>query len=82
MKASHMLEKCGYKTGGRLTASERHDLPAKDFAGNAKKESYPIPNESHARNALSRVSQFGSPSLKARVGAKVHKKFPGIGKEK
>ena len=35
---------------------------------------------SHARNALSRVSQFGTAELKARVRAKVHKKFPTIGK--
>lgn len=76
------LRKAGYKTGGRLTAAERHRLPAKDFAGSAKDESYPIPDKSHARNALARVSQFGSPALKAKVRAKVHAKFPSIGKGK
>ena len=41
--------------------------------------SYPIPDASHARNALARVSQHGSSSEKAAVRAKVHSKFPSIG---
>ena len=40
--------------------------------------SYPIPDESHARNALARVSQHGSSAEKATVRAKVAAKFPGI----
>jgi hypothetical protein len=62
----------------KLTAKTRNALPSKDFAGPDR--SYPIEDESHARNALSRVSQNGSPAVKAKVRAKVHKKFPGIGK--
>lgn len=62
----------------RLTASDRKALPAKDFAGPDR--SYPIPDVSHARNALSRVSQYGYPELKERVRAAVHRKFPDIGK--
>lgn len=69
------------KRGGRITAAERHRLPASDFAGSAEKESYPIPDKSHARNALARVSQHGSESLKAKVRAKVHAKYPDIGKD-
>jgi hypothetical protein len=65
------------KEGGRLTAAERHALPAKEFA--LPGERYPINDESHARNALARVSQFGSPAEKERVRAKVHRKYPGIG---
>ena len=61
---------------GKLTAKARHALPGKSFAGPDR--SYPIENASHARNALARVSQFGSPELKAKVRAKVHKKYPGI----
>jgi hypothetical protein len=61
-----------------LTAARRHALPASDFAGSAKKESYPIDTTNRARNALARVSQFGSPELKAKVRSKVHAKFPGI----
>ena len=41
--------------------------------------SYPIPDASHARNALARVAQHGSPAEKAEVREKVHEKFPGIG---
>jgi len=62
----------------RLTTLDRKQLPAKDFAGPDR--SYPIPDASHARNALSRVSQYGYPELKERVRAAVHRKFPGIGK--
>lgn len=65
-------------SGGKLTAAKRNALPTSDFAGPDR--SYPINNPSHARNALSRVSQFGTPALKARVRAKVHRKYPGIGK--
>ena len=62
----------------KLTAGKRNALPGKAFAGPDR--SYPINDMSHARNALSRVSQFGTDDLKARVRAKVHKKFPTIGK--
>lgn len=62
----------------KLTAAKRNALPAKTFAGPDR--SYPVNDMSHARNALARVSQFGTDDLKARVRAKVHKKFPTIGK--
>lgn len=68
----------------KLTYSARKSMPKKSFALPSKKEGgkggYPIPDASHARNALSRVSQFGSSSEKATVRAKVHAKFPNIGK--
>lgn len=64
----------------KLTTKARNALPGKDFAGPDR--SYPIQNASHARNALSRVSQHGSPTLKAKVRAKVHAKYPSIGKAK
>lgn len=60
----------------KLNAASRNALPAKDFAGPDR--SYPVEDKSHARNALSRVSQNGSPALKKKVRAKVKKKFPGI----
>jgi len=63
----------------KLTAEQRNRLPEKDFAGPDR--SYPVSDESHARNALARVSQFGTPSLKARVRAKVRAKYPGMGKK-
>lgn len=66
------------KSGGRLTAAERHALPSKDFALAGGR--YPIENASHARNALARVSQHGSAEEKAKVRAAVHRKYPGMGR--
>ncbi len=60
----------------KLTAKKRNALPAKTFAGPDR--SYPIPDASHARNALARASQHAGPDLKAKIRAKVAKKFPGI----
>lgn len=63
----------------KLTSRKRNNLPASDFAGPDR--SYPVNDMSHARNALARVSQFGTADLKARVRAKVRKKFPNIAVE-
>ena len=60
-----------------LTAKARNKLPSKAFALPGGK--YPINDEAHARNALARVSQYGTASEKAKVRAAVHHKFPGIG---
>lgn len=57
-----------------LTTKERKALPAKDFA--LGKGHYPIEDASHARNALARVSQYGTPEEKKKVRAKVHAKYP------
>jgi hypothetical protein len=69
-----------------LNAAERRALPDKDFALPGKGEgpqgkqagSYPIPDEKHARSALSLVSQHGTSKEKAMVRSKVKKKFPNI----
>lgn len=67
-----------------LSSASRKKMPKKEFALPGKKSGgkggYPIPDASHGRNALARVSEFGSSSEKATVRAKVHAKFPGIGK--
>jgi hypothetical protein len=63
----------------KLTTEERKAIPTGEFAGPHR--SYPINDASHARNALSRVSQFGSSALKAKVRAAVHRKYPGIGQK-
>lgn len=65
---------------GLLSTVARKRLPASDFAG--PNRSYPIPDKSHARNALARVSQHGSPAEKQAVRAAVHRRYPGIGKAK
>ena len=61
----------------KLGAAERHALPKKDFALPGGR--YPIEDKAHARNALARVSQHGSPAEKEKVRAAVHRAFPGIG---
>jgi len=71
-----------------LRAAQRKKMPASQFALPGKGEgksgkgagAYPVNDVSHARNALARVSQFGSSSEKAAVRAKVKAKFPNIGK--
>jgi hypothetical protein len=73
----------------KLKMAQRKRLPSSSFALPGKGEgssgkgagSYPIPDKSHARNALARVSQHGSSAEKAKVRAKVRAKFPGIGKD-
>ena len=65
--------------GGHLDAAARHALPRKDFALPGGR--FPINDANHARNALARVSQFGSSEEKAEVRGAVHRKFPGIGKK-
>jgi len=70
----------------KLTYGERKAMPTSEFAVPAKREGgkggYPIPNKSHARNALSRVSAYGTSDEKAKVRAAVHRKFPSIGEKK
>jgi len=68
----------------KLSTATRKKLSSKSFAIPSKKPgsgSYPIPDPGHARNALARVSQHGSPSEKAKVRAMVHRKYPSIGKK-
>lgn len=72
--------------GGKLTAAKRQSMSKSEFALPGKGDgpkgagsgSYPIPDKSHARNALARVSQHGSTEQKAAVRRKVHEKFPEI----
>lgn len=71
----------------KLTAGARKAIPKSQMAvpskgtkkGGAVSGSYPIPDASHARNALARAS--GKP-VEAQVRAKVKAKFPGIGQAK
>lgn len=69
-----------------LSYSHRRGLKKTQFAIPDKAPgpgSYPINDISHARNALARVSQFGSPVERAMVRAAVRRRFPSVGdKEK
>lgn len=61
----------------KLTSAKRNALPGKSFVFPGKR-SFPIPDPSHARNALSRAGAKGG-AVEAKVRAAVHRKFPGIG---
>lgn len=65
----------------KLSTSTRNALPKSSFAEPGRR-AYPIEDESHARNALARVSQHGTSSEKAAVRAAVKKKYPGITQSK
>jgi len=62
-----------------LTARKRKGLARTSFAI-PERRAYPIHDKAHARNALARVAQHGTPAEKRRVRAAVARKFPGIGK--
>jgi hypothetical protein len=64
----------------KLTSAARKALPKSAFAEPGKR-AYPIPDRSHAQNALARVSQHGSAHEKAVVRAKVHAKYPSMGRK-
>lgn len=60
-----------------LSAKGRSAISSASFALSGRR--YPIHDESHARNALSRVAQHGTPEEKAKVRAAVCKKYPSMG---
>lgn len=64
----------------KLTAKKRAALAKKNFAEPGKRK-YPIEDSNHAKNALARVSQFGTGAEKKEVRAKVHARYPNIGKK-
>jgi hypothetical protein len=64
----------------KLTTSTRSKIPSGDFALPGRR--YPIEDKVHARDALARVSQGGTPAEKTAVRAKVLERFPGITQSK
>lgn len=60
-----------------LTAAERKKLQSSQFAIPERK-AYPIHDEAHARNALTRVAQHGTEEEKKQVRAAVRRKYPNI----
>ena len=72
------------KTAGmakELSTKDRKKLSKKSFALPGKRK-YPIPDKAHARNALARVAQHGTPGEQKKVKAAVRKRFPSLGKKK
>lgn len=57
-----------------LTAASRAGLPTSAFALSGGR--YPIHDAAHARNALARVAQFGTPEEQRRVRAAVRSRYP------
>ena len=65
----------------RLSRKRRKKLKKNQFALPGKRK-YPIDTKARARNALARVSQYGSSYEKKKVRAAVKRKYPSIGKKK
>ena len=64
-----------------LSTKDRKKLGKKSFALPGKRK-YPIPDKAHARNALARVAQNGTPAEQKKVKAAVKRRFPSIGRDK
>ena len=62
----------------KLTTKKRNSLKSSTFVFPGTRK-FPIPDASHARNALSRAGAQGG-SVESKVRAAVHRKFPSIGK--
>lgn len=63
----------------KLTYSARKKLDTSKFAIPAKRK-YPIQDIAHARNAIVRVRQYGTPEERRKVYAAVAKSYPGLAK--
>jgi len=59
-----------------LTTAGREHIAEKNFALSG--ERYPIHDIAHARNALARVAQSGTPAEQAKVRAAVARKYPSL----
>lgn len=64
---------------GTLDAGARSHISTRNFALPGRR--YPIHNLSHARNALARVAQYGSPEEIKKVRAAVYSKWPQLKKK-
>jgi hypothetical protein len=61
----------------KLTAAERRKLPNSAFAIPAKR-AYPIPDESHARDALREVKANGTAAEQRQVRIGVARRYPNL----
>ena len=64
----------------KLTTKTRNRMKDSSFAL-PRQRAYPIPDLSHARNALARVAQFGTDGEKSKVRRAVEEKFPSLKKK-
>jgi len=63
----------------KLAKADRSKIPASKFALPGRR--YPIEDAAHARNALARVAQKGTPAEKGAVRRKVGRLYSGLGKQ-
>lgn len=68
------------KEAAELTTRGRNQISEGNFALPGRR--YPIHDRSHARNALARVAQHGTPGEKVQVRKAVAAKYPGIEQDK
>ncbi|MGC8992819.1 MAG: hypothetical protein ACP5JE_04605, partial [Thermoplasmata archaeon] len=66
-----------------LSEEDREKIKLKDYAiVEDGKPKYPIEDIEHAKNALARVSQFGTPEEKKKVREAVYAKYPELAEHK
>ena len=65
----------GKKRMGVLTTKQREALPDSAFAIPEERK-YPIHDKNHARAALARVAEFGTPEEKQRVAKAIKERYP------
>ena len=63
----------------RLSSKKRRKLPKSSFAIKSQRK-YPLDTKARARNALARVSQFGTKAQQKQVRAAVTKRHPSLKK--
>ena len=63
----------------KLTPATRKTIPAGKFALPGRR--YPIEDLAHARNALARVAQDGTPAEQAAVRRKIGRLYPALRQE-
>lgn len=61
----------------KLTTAARKKIKAKNFALRGRR--YPIDTVNRGRNALARVSEYGTDAEQATVRRRVHAKYPSMG---
>jgi hypothetical protein len=64
----------------KLSDKDRKQLKSEDFA-EPEERKYPIEDETHARNALSRVAQNGSAEEQKEVRRNVEERYPDLKKD-